>query len=58
MAMMEDPKGENFPWKPKSVSELIKGKLINSKGEEITVEDLKGKVVGLYFSAHWVRTHW
>jgi nucleoredoxin len=55
MALMEDPKGEHFPWRPKSVLELIKGRLMNSKGDEITTDDLKGKVVGLYFSAHWVR---
>ncbi|KXJ29402.1 nucleoredoxin [Exaiptasia diaphana] len=53
LAMMEDPKGENFPWKPKSVFELIQGKFVNGKGEEITTDNLKGKVVGLYFSAHW-----
>jgi len=55
LAMMEDPKGENFPWKPKSVFELMKGKFISAKGEEITTDDLNDKVVGLYFSAHWVK---
>lgn len=53
--MLNDPKGEKFPWKPKTVSELFADvKLINNKKEEKSFEDLAGKVIGLYFSAHWV----
>lgn len=52
--MMEDPEGKEFPWKPKPFSEIIVGKLINNSKEEVQWEDLKGKTVGVYFSAHWV----
>ncbi|XP_071849006.1 nucleoredoxin-like [Apostichopus japonicus] len=52
-SVLEDPKGENFPWKPKPFSEVIKGKLLKNTGEECTDEALKGKVLGIYFSAHW-----
>lgn len=52
-AVMDDPEGENFPWKPKPFSEVIKGKLIQKEGEDLTEEALKGKVIGIYFSAHW-----
>ena len=51
---MEDPEGKEFPWLPKPFTEIIKGKLINSKKEESDWDELKGKVIGLYFSAHWV----
>lgn len=34
--------------------EIIKGKLLNSDGEELTEEALKEKIIGIYFSAHWV----
>ncbi len=27
--------------------------VIDNKGNEVKVADLKGKIVGLYFSAHW-----
>jgi len=27
--------------------------LINNEGSDVPVDDLKGKIVGLYFSAHW-----
>jgi len=53
-AVMEDPKGENLPWKPPSFwdalgTEFLKG----TEGETVEVDELKGKVIGLYFSAHW-----
>ena len=52
--VMEDAEGKEFPWLPKPFSEIINGKLINNKKEEIDWDQLKGKVIGLYFSAHWV----
>ena len=53
--LLDDPKGDNFPWKPKGVCEILKEvKLINNKKEEKSFDDLSGKVIGLYFSAHWV----
>lgn len=36
-----------------SALELFPDKLYNAKGEEISRDKLKGKVVGIYFSAHW-----
>lgn len=52
--LLDDPKGDNFPWKPKGVREILKEvKLINNKKEEKSFDDLSGKVIGLYFSAHW-----
>ena len=38
------------------VTEVFAGDLINNKGDKMTTDDVKGKVLGLYFSAHWVRT--
>ena len=53
--LLEDSSGENFPWKPKGIKDILKGAtLVNNKQEETSVQDLAGKVVGFYFSAHWV----
>jgi nucleoredoxin len=50
--IMEDPKGANFPWTPKPFSEVIGDDFV--KGDKkLTKADLKGKKLGLYFSAHW-----
>jgi len=50
----EDPEGKNFPWKPKTVSEILGAATVqNKEGKTFPLSDLKGKVVGLYFSAHW-----
>ena len=55
--MLDDPEGTNFPWKPLEVSEILKDvKLINNKQEETPFDELSGKILGLYFSAHWVCT--
>lgn len=53
--MMEDPTGEEFPWKPKPFAELFGEKFLKSaaSGEEVGREATEGKVVGIYFSAHW-----
>lgn len=37
----------------KSALELLPATLVNAKGEEVSKDSLKGKIVGLYFSAHW-----
>lgn len=53
--VMEDQEGKDFPWQPKQLSELVRGKLVNNAGEEKDFDaDVKGTVFGLYFSAHWV----
>ena len=53
-AVMEDLKGENFPWMPPTVWELT-GDEFMSGDETVELSALRGegKVVGLYFSAHW-----
>jgi nucleoredoxin len=52
--VMEDPKGEEFPWAPKPFGEVIKGKLVNSQGESFdAAEALKDKYTAIYFSASW-----
>lgn len=54
--LLDDPNGEDFPWHNKGVADLMKNvKLVNNKQEEKPLEELKGKVTGFYFSAHWVR---
>merc|ERR1712216_147840 len=53
-AISNDPTGEELPWKPKSFEEIFSdAKLLASDGTECTGSALKGKVFGLYFSAHW-----
>lgn len=52
--VMEDAEGKEFPWTPKPFLEIIVGKLINKDKEEKPWEELKGKTIGVYFSAHWV----
>lgn len=51
----EDQEGVGFPWKPKPFLEMISGKFVNKDKGETTWEELKGKTIGFYFSAHWVR---
>lgn len=52
--LTEDPQGHEFPWRRKKFMEVISGKLVNNRKEECdAVDHLKGKFVGLYFSAHW-----
>ena len=56
-AIVEDPKGENFPWRRKSFAEQIAGKFIGKENQEADWDSIKGKVLGLYFSAHWVSSY-
>ena len=53
--IMEDKTGKDFPWKPKPFLELIEGKFLGKHLKELTSACLKDKVIGVYFSAHWVR---
>merc|ERR1719335_1929874 len=48
----QDPTGEEFPWIPKPVMELL-GETLQGQDGEVPVSVLEGKVVALYFSAHW-----
>lgn len=53
-AVMEDETGEAFPWKPPTIWEAL-GEDFLSKDDEVSIDEIKGpgKVIGLYFSAHW-----
>lgn len=51
-AISQDPKGDGFPWTPKTVSELL-GSRFQSKNGEVGKDSLAGKHIALYFSAHW-----
>jgi nucleoredoxin len=53
MEIMRDSKGENFPWPPKSLDELLGDTFVTHDGTGKTIEDLNGKHLLLYFSAHW-----
>lgn len=52
--MLDDPEGEHFPWYPQPLSDFLKGPLRCGAGTVDSETALKGKVTGLYFSAHWV----
>jgi len=53
-AISADPKGEEMPWKPKTFSEIFAdASLLGPDGAPQRGSDLSGRVVGLYFSAHW-----
>jgi len=49
----EDPMGKKFPWKPPTLTEALGEKLLNGKGEEVSVSTVMSGHFGLYFSAHW-----
>lgn len=49
----KDMQGADFPWPQRPVSELLTGKLTDKDGNESDSADLKGSVLGIYFSAHW-----
>merc|ERR1712205_97077 len=52
-AVMEDTEGDEFPWKPKSFAESLGESFVGKDGKSVGLEALKGKYLGLYFSAHW-----
>jgi nucleoredoxin len=51
-AVGSDPKGENFPWVPKTLEELLDFE-VQTKDGKVPMASLDGKVLGLYFSGHW-----
>lgn len=55
-AVDSDPEGEKFPWKGKTLQDILSaGEYISNRDEKKSYEnDIKGKVLGIYFSAHWV----
>lgn len=54
-AIASDPTGEDLPWKPKPMPEIMAGaKFLGPGGKELTAsEAIDGKTVAYYFSAHW-----
>lgn len=52
-AISNDPTGEDFPWRQKSLAELLSSAKLRSASGESSGADLMGKVFALYFSAHW-----
>jgi len=50
-AVMEDPKGDKFPWIPPTPVEKAK-EVLDLLGSDL-VGQAGGKPIGLYFSAHW-----
>jgi nucleoredoxin len=52
-AVSEDPTGEELPWKPKTLREVLNDAKIIGDGQELKGESLFGKVFAFYFSAHW-----
>lgn len=48
-----DPRG--MPWPPRSLLDIIGKSFLNCAGGELTDIDVKGKTVGLYFSASWCK---
>ncbi|CAM9253167.1 unnamed protein product [Ascophyllum nodosum] len=44
---------EDFPWKNKSLKEMMGPKFLKSDGSEVGPEALDGKVLAVYFSASW-----
>lgn len=55
--VMNDSEGKHFPWAPKTFHEIMReneGRLVDKSGAEFEFATATaGKVVGLYFSAHW-----
>jgi len=55
-AVSEDPTGKELPWKPPTFWEALGEEFLSgADGDTVDVADIKGKgkVIGLYFSAHW-----
>jgi nucleoredoxin len=53
-AVMQDPSGAAFPWKPPTLWEALGEDFLSQQGD-VSIDEIKGpgKVIGLYFSAHW-----
>jgi len=50
-ALSQDPKGDDFPWKPKTLWEILDASRIVDKDGQ--AQSLRGKAFAMYFSAHW-----
>lgn len=52
-AVAEDPSGKNFPWRPKPIKDLIGDSFVGKDGASLDASAITGKIIGIYFSAHW-----
>jgi len=50
-AVTNDPKGEKYPWSPRTAAEMAKMVLDTLGSEALT--NIGSKAIGIYFSAHW-----
>ena len=48
-AVMQD----EFPWTPKTFADVIGTEFMRNDGETVEYDELEGKTLGIYFSAHW-----
>jgi nucleoredoxin len=45
-----------FPWRPKTLAQMIGSKFVDNKGKAVPADKVtKKKVLGLYFSANWCK---
>jgi len=44
---------EGFPWVPPTFSEALGDSFVRQDGSKVGLDAIKGKTLGLYFSAHW-----
>jgi len=51
-AVTNDPEGEEFPWRPKPLKEVLGNEFVGKDGM-VPASALEGKMLALYFSAHW-----
>ena len=49
----EDATGSRYPWTPKTLADMLGSSFVDNKGGKVSIGDLDGKVLGIYFSAHW-----
>lgn len=55
-ALMSDPSGAKFPWKPPPIWDVLGSEFLSgTEGDTVEIDEIRGagKVIGLYFSAHW-----
>merc|ERR1719335_881205 len=52
-ALSSDPKGDDMPWKDKTLKEILAGCKIIDKNGDVGLAALEDKVYAFYFSGHW-----
>jgi nucleoredoxin len=46
-------RAEDFPWRPQPITDLLPSFYLDSSKEAVSMSELDGKYLMLYFSAHW-----